>query len=65
MFTGQMGCEALNFILKRWIREERPKREFTPTEVERPSSKFNQRCMAKAMVCHPLMLSSWRSSRSR
>lgn len=26
MFAGQMGCEALNFGLKRWIREERPKR---------------------------------------
>lgn len=27
MFAGQMGCEALNFGLKRWIREERPKRK--------------------------------------
>ncbi len=26
MFVGQMGCEALNFLLKRWIKEERPKR---------------------------------------
>lgn len=26
MFAGQMICEALNFGLKRWIREERPKR---------------------------------------
>lgn len=26
MFVGQMGCEALNFALKRIIREERPKR---------------------------------------
>jgi len=26
MFAGQMGCEALNFVLKRLIREERPKR---------------------------------------
>lgn len=25
MFVGQMGCEALNFILKRIIKEERPK----------------------------------------
>ncbi|KXT06733.1 hypothetical protein AC578_8510 [Pseudocercospora eumusae] len=24
MFTGQMACEALNWILKRYIREERP-----------------------------------------
>ncbi|KAN0077475.1 Phosphatidic acid phosphatase type 2/haloperoxidase [Elaphomyces granulatus] len=28
MFAGQMGCEALNFGLKRWIREERPKQMF-------------------------------------
>lgn len=26
MFAGQMGCEALNFALKRLIKEERPKR---------------------------------------
>jgi len=26
MFTGQMGCEALNWVLKRWIQEERPSR---------------------------------------
>lgn len=26
MFVGQMGCEALNFVLKRIIKEERPKR---------------------------------------
>ena len=24
MFAGQMGCEALNWVLKRWIREDRP-----------------------------------------
>ena len=27
MFAGQMGCELLNFGLKRWIREERPRRK--------------------------------------
>lgn len=26
MFAGQMSCEALNFALKRLIREERPQR---------------------------------------
>ncbi len=26
MFAGQMGCEALNFLLKRLIKQERPKR---------------------------------------
>ncbi|KAI9690091.1 MAG: hypothetical protein M1820_010030 [Bogoriella megaspora] len=25
MFAGQMGCEAFNWLLKRWIKEERPK----------------------------------------
>ena len=28
MFAGQMGCEALNWILKRIIKEERPRRMF-------------------------------------
>merc|ERR1712187_1077113 len=28
MFAGQMGCEALNFVLKRFIKEERPKEMF-------------------------------------
>lgn len=27
MFMGQMGCEALNFVLKRVIKEERPRGE--------------------------------------
>ena len=26
MFAGQMGCEALNWLLKRYIKEERPSR---------------------------------------
>ena len=26
MFAGQMGCEALNFLLKRWFKEMRPPR---------------------------------------
>lgn len=25
MFAGQMGCEALNWVLKRYIKEERPR----------------------------------------
>jgi dolichyldiphosphatase len=28
MFAGQLACEALNFGLKRWIKEERPKRMY-------------------------------------
>lgn len=26
MFAGQMGCEALNWILKRYIKQDRPTR---------------------------------------
>ena len=26
MFAGQMGCEAFNWLLKRYIKEERPRR---------------------------------------
>jgi dolichyldiphosphatase len=26
MFAGQMACEALNWVLKRYIKEERPRR---------------------------------------
>lgn len=33
MFAGQMGCEALNFGLKRLIREERP--QCTHISIER------------------------------
>lgn len=29
MFTGQMACELLNFILKKIIRQERPTRTYT------------------------------------
>jgi hypothetical protein len=29
MFGGQMACEALNWMLKRYIKEERPRRMFT------------------------------------
>lgn len=28
MFAGQLGCEALNFVLKRIIKEERPKGKY-------------------------------------
>ena len=28
MFAGQMGCEALNWLLKRYIKEERPQRMY-------------------------------------
>ena len=33
MFAGQMGCEALNFVLKRIVKEERPKRRYFFADV--------------------------------
>lgn len=33
MFAGQMGCEALNWILKRYIKEERPSSTFHRTNL--------------------------------
>lgn len=34
MFAGQLACEGLNFLLKRIIKEERPKRESRADVVE-------------------------------
>jgi dolichyldiphosphatase len=34
MFTGQMGCEALNWVLKRYIKEERPTRRSNVLAVQ-------------------------------
>ena len=31
MFAGQMGCEACNWLLKRYIKEERPIRTAFPS----------------------------------
>ncbi|KAK5732079.1 hypothetical protein LTR17_010787 [Elasticomyces elasticus] len=33
MFAGQMGCEALNWVLKRTIREERPARAVAHSRI--------------------------------
>lgn len=33
MFAGQMGCEAFNWLLKRYIKEERPTRMFIPLYI--------------------------------
>lgn len=38
MFAGQLGCEALNFVLKRLIKEERPKGEFDWSQLWPPIS---------------------------
>jgi dolichyldiphosphatase len=32
MFAGQMSCEALNWVLKRYIKEERPRGETDHTQ---------------------------------
>ena len=33
MFAGQMGCEAFNWLLKRYIKEERPTRRCFPSFI--------------------------------
>ena len=33
MFAGQMGCEALNWLLKRWIQEQRPTRAYSMIQM--------------------------------
>nr|POE53416.1 putative dolichyldiphosphatase [Quercus suber] len=37
MLAGQLGCEALNWVLKRWIREERPTCTFPPPPGASPN----------------------------
>lgn len=38
MFAGQMTCEALNWVLKRYIKEERPRRTTTRLQSTNPNS---------------------------
>lgn len=40
MFAGQMACEAFNFLLKRWIKEERPKRTTARKHFSTQACKF-------------------------
>jgi dolichyldiphosphatase len=40
MFAGQMACEAFNFLLKRWIKEERPKRTTARKHSSTQACKF-------------------------
>jgi dolichyldiphosphatase len=54
MFAGQMSCEALNLMLKRWIKEERPKRTTADMQASphwMPWLTQEQRCTAKVMAC--------------
>ena len=41
MFAGQMGCEALNFAIKRAVREKRPSGAFVHTSYLIPHSTTN------------------------
>lgn len=43
MFAGQLGCEAVNFVLKRIIKEERPRGEWI-----RPQS--SMLCLSKILT---------------
>ena len=59
MLAGQLGCEALNFVLKRIIKEERPKGMFKLLfETCSPRTDTNllnlQKCSEKATECLPL-----------
>lgn len=70
MFVGQMGCEALNWCLKRLIKEERPQGTFThSTPFGTHPIDALQKCTEKATVClprtpnsSPSFLSRWLSS---
>lgn len=55
MFAGQMGCEALNFLLKRIIKEERPKRTY----------KFNLLSTVLCQVCVLTTVPTRRNVRQR
>lgn len=56
MCVGQIGCEALNFVLKRLIKEERPKGKLSMSMVSCVPSQTNtcnsQKCSARDMECH-------------
>lgn len=56
MFTGQMGCEALNLLLKRLIKEERPKRTLSSPNPLHESSPAGRRPKIKnyMLIEHPL-----------
>ena len=66
MFAGQLGCEAVNFILKRIIKEERPRGKWIGSQCFKsylPKTRTNlvngQKCLARAMACHPPTPNSW------
>lgn len=50
MFAGQMGCEALNFGMKRWLKEERPSR----MSIHRKTVQWNGRliCVFRFVELH-------------
>lgn len=54
MFTGQMGCEALNYILKKYLKEPRPTRMFSDMIVTTRTDS-SQNCLARVMECRPHM----------
>jgi len=50
MFAGQMGCEALNWVLKRVLKEERPRRECCFRLATIKMQKHVQRLMSELQV---------------
>lgn len=54
MFAGQLACEGLNFLLKRIIKEERPKGESRTNLLDSCwvlTAANIQKCLARAMAC--------------
>lgn len=59
MFAGQMSCEALNWLLKRWVKEERPSRMFQVKHLLNKHTRtdgWTKKCTEKATACHPRTL---------
>ena len=54
MFAGQMGCEVLNFGLKRLIKQERPERRYLKIRIQDPFSlsPSSNDFLAPSYVCY-------------
>lgn len=63
MFAGQMACEALNWCLKRYIKEERPQRKCLQSRIETLQLTYSTRderqglrhAIVPCPVCHLLL----------
>ena len=61
MFAGQIGCEVLNWTLKRMIREERPTRKDPALKTYNNNKLIDlQKCLERDMACRLHIASSLR-----